>query len=118
MAVNSYLVHGPDGLVVVDGQLTVSDATALRDRVAATGRPLVALLVTHAHPDHYAGAAVVAGDSVPILATAAVDAAIRRDDAEKDAVVGAMMGADWPVRRRFPDHVLESGATVALLARL
>jgi hypothetical protein len=26
MPVNSYLIHGPEGLVLVDGMLTVSDA--------------------------------------------------------------------------------------------
>jgi hypothetical protein len=30
MAVNSYVVEGPGGLVIVDGQLTVSDAGAVR----------------------------------------------------------------------------------------
>lgn len=112
MPVNSYLVHAPDGLVVVDGQLAVSDAGALRDRIAAAGLPVAAMLVTHPHPDHYAGAAIAVGDSVPIYATAAVDAVIRRDDKEKDTVVGPMLGPEWPTRRRFPDRVVDSGATV------
>lgn len=112
MAVNSYLVHGPDGIVVVDGQLTVSDGVALRETAAATGRPLAALIVTHPHPDHYAASAIVAGESVPIYATPAVDAVIRRDDAEKDRVVGSMMGSDWPAERRFPDRLVDHGSTV------
>lgn len=114
MAVNSFLVHGPDGLVVVDGQLTISDATALRDRTTAIGSPVVALLVTHPHPDHYAGAATAVEDSVPIYATNAVATVIRRDDDEKDAIVGPMMEKEWPTRRRFPDRLLPSGATVRL----
>lgn len=114
MAVNSFLLHAPDGLLVVDGQLTVSDASALRDRIATIARPVAAVLVTHPHPDHYAGAAVAVGESVPIYATAAVDAVIRRDDTEKDAIVGSLMGREWPTRRRFPDHVLESGSSVRL----
>ncbi|MPZ54507.1 MAG: MBL fold metallo-hydrolase [Acidimicrobiia bacterium] len=114
MAVNSYLIHAPEGIVVVDGQLTVSDATALRDRITATGKPLVAMVVTHPHPDHYAGAKIVAGDSVPIYATAAVAEVIRRDDAEKDAIVGPMMGEEWPTTRRFPDHQGEDGSTLHL----
>lgn len=114
MAVNSYLVQGNDGVVVVDGQLTVSDATALRERIAATGLPVAAVVVTHAHPDHYAGAATAVDASVPIYATEAVDAVIRRDDAEKDAIVGPMMGADWPVDRRFPDRLVDDGSVVEL----
>ena len=42
MAVNSYVVHGPDGLVVVDGQLTLADAAEVRAvidaRLAPAGR--------------------------------------------------------------------------------
>jgi hypothetical protein len=33
---------------------------------------------------------------VPIIATRAVDAIIRRDDDVKNAVVGPMMRAEWP----------------------
>jgi glyoxylase-like metal-dependent hydrolase (beta-lactamase superfamily II) len=51
MAVNSYLVHGPDGVIVVDGQLTITDARAVRQRIAAIGKPVAALVVTHGHPD-------------------------------------------------------------------
>lgn len=114
MAVNSYLVHGTDGVVVVDGQLLVSDATALRERIAAIGRPVAALVVTHPHPDHYAGAASAVDQTVPIYATRAVDAVIRRDDAEKDAIVGPMMGAEWPTERRFPDRLVDDGTKVEL----
>ena len=68
------------------------------------------LLVTHPHPDHYAGAArLLEGLDVPIVATVAVDAVIRRDDAEKNAVVGPMMGEAWPQSRRFPDAIVAVG---------
>jgi glyoxylase-like metal-dependent hydrolase (beta-lactamase superfamily II) len=115
MAVNSYLVHGPDGVIVVDGQLTVTDARAVRRRIDAVGKPVAALVVTHGHPDHYAGAAeMLAGLDVPIMATAAVDDVIRADDAIKDAIVGPMMGHEWPRQRRFPDQVVVSGQTLTL----
>ena len=115
MAVNSFLVHGPNGLVVVDGQLTVPDADNVRRVADRVAEPIVGLLVTHPHPDHYAGAArLLEGLDVPIVATAAVDAVIRRDDAEKNAVVGPMMGAAWPQSRRFPDTLVASGSHVEL----
>jgi glyoxylase-like metal-dependent hydrolase (beta-lactamase superfamily II) len=114
MLVNSYVVHGPEGLVVVDGQLTISDARRVRALIDAIGRPLAGVLITHPHPDHYAGAGLIADDDVPIVATAAVDTVIRRDDAEKNTVVGPMMGAEWPSRRRFPDVLVDSGATLEL----
>ncbi|MGH8978547.1 MAG: MBL fold metallo-hydrolase, partial [Acidimicrobiia bacterium] len=81
MLVNSYLVRGSDGVVVVDGMLTVSDAALVRQAIDESGLPLAGVVVTHPHPDHYAGLArIVASDEVPIIATNAVDAVIRRDD--------------------------------------
>jgi glyoxylase-like metal-dependent hydrolase (beta-lactamase superfamily II) len=60
MAVNSYLIHGPDGIIVVDGQLTISDALAVSSAVERSGRALAGVLITHPHPDHYAGAGLIA----------------------------------------------------------
>jgi glyoxylase-like metal-dependent hydrolase (beta-lactamase superfamily II) len=115
MQVNSFLIEGPTGVVVVDAQLTVSDATALRKVAESYEKPVAGLVLTHGHPDHYAGAATLLdGLDTPIIATSAVDAVIRRDDATKEAVVGPMMGSDWPTTRRFPDELIEPGATVDL----
>lgn len=115
MPVNSYLVHGPTGVVVIDGQLTVPDADTVRRAVDAAGGSVAALVVTHPHPDHYAGAGrLLAGLDAPIVATIAVDAVIRRDDAVKDEIVGPMMGDAWPRQRRFPDRLVASGSSVEL----
>jgi glyoxylase-like metal-dependent hydrolase (beta-lactamase superfamily II) len=112
MTVNSFLVYGSEGVVVVDGMLTVSDAALVRAAVDLSGAPLAGVVITHPHPDHYAGLAHLVGrDDVPIVATRAVDAVIRRDDALKGSVVGPMMGAEWPVERLFPNHLVGSGET-------
>lgn len=114
MNVNSYVVHGPTGVVVVDGQLCRDDGEQVRRAVADTGLPLTGVLLTHGHPDHYAAVGTFAPPDVPVVATRGVDAVIRRDDAEKDAVVGPMMGDQWPSHRPFPTRVVDSGETVEL----
>ena len=113
MAVNSYVVDGPEGLVVVDGQLTVSDARAVRAVVDQFDRPVAGLVLTHGHPDHYAGAAIILdGLTAPIIATRSVAEVIERDDAEKDGIVGPMMGDEWPKIRRFADQIASSGESI------
>jgi glyoxylase-like metal-dependent hydrolase (beta-lactamase superfamily II) len=108
--VNAYLVEGERRLVAIDGTLTVSGGRAVRERIEAIGKPLAALLVTHAHPDHYGGAVeVVAGSEAPIVATAGVDAAIRRDDDGKEAILRPMFGDEWPTERAFPTRLVEPG---------
>ena len=110
--VNAYVVEGPEGVVVVDGTLTVAGGRALRARVEATGKPLAGVLVTHAHPDHYGG--LVELPAAPIYAVAGVDEVIRRDDAVKEQILRPMFGDEWPTHRVFPDHTVTDGEQVAL----
>lgn len=115
MAVNAYVVEGTNGVVIVDGMLTVSDARTVRQAVNALGKPVLAGIVTHAHPDHYAGfAEILRGLNVPIYATPAVRQAIERDDAVKNAIVGPMMGEEWPQSRTFPAQDVKSGSELRL----
>jgi hypothetical protein len=37
MKVNAYLIHGPSGVTIVDGMLTVSDASKVRAMLDASG---------------------------------------------------------------------------------
>jgi glyoxylase-like metal-dependent hydrolase (beta-lactamase superfamily II) len=57
LPVNTFLVRGPEGVVVVDGMLTVSDAARVREAIDDMGLPVAGVVVTHPHPDHYAGLA-------------------------------------------------------------
>ena len=114
-SVNAYLVETTNGIVAVDGTLTVTDGRALRAQVAALGKPLLAVLVTHAHPDHYGGIVELVGsDDVPVVATAGVDAVIRRDDPLKEEILRPMFGDEWPRERMFPTRIVSDGETVDL----
>jgi glyoxylase-like metal-dependent hydrolase (beta-lactamase superfamily II) len=113
MPVNAYLVETPGGVVVIDSTLTVSDSRGLRQRADDLGKPLRAVLITHAHPDHYGGAVDLVGDDeVPIVAAEGVNTVIRRDDELKEGVLRPMFGDDWPRERRFPNQTLSDGESV------
>jgi glyoxylase-like metal-dependent hydrolase (beta-lactamase superfamily II) len=114
MPVNAYIVEIAGGVVVIDTTLTVSDGRALRARVDELAKPLRAVLVTHAHPDHYGGAVELIGsDEVPFIAAGGVDAVIRRDDAVKEGVIRPMFGDEWPQERMFPNQTLSDGESVS-----
>ena len=71
--VNSYLVEAESGVVVVDTGLLVSDIEALRARLRALNKPLLAILVTHPHPDHFNGVfGLVQDKEVPVYAASSV----------------------------------------------
>lgn len=52
---SSVLVLGEREAVLIDGQWMISDGEKLADMIDASGRTLKAVLITHAHPDHYMG---------------------------------------------------------------
>jgi glyoxylase-like metal-dependent hydrolase (beta-lactamase superfamily II) len=112
--VNAYLVETASGVVAVDGLLTVSAAREMRAALDRFGKPLHAVLLTHSHPDHYAGLVeIVAGDDVPIVAPQGVIDTIKADDASKDQIVGPFFGDDWPTSRVFPNTPIRDGESLS-----
>jgi glyoxylase-like metal-dependent hydrolase (beta-lactamase superfamily II) len=71
---------------------------------------LLGVLITHSHPDHYGGVGELVGSAdVPIAAVAGVSEVIRRDDDLKERILRPMFGAEWPVRRAFPNQAVADG---------
>ena len=67
--VNAFLVETSSGVVAVDALLTVSESRAMRQGLERLRKPLLAVLLTQSHPDHYGGLTeLVADDHVPIVA--------------------------------------------------
>ena len=100
MFVNAYLVETPHGVVAIDATLTESDSKALRAQLDSLGKPLLAVLITHGHPDHYNGVTnLLAGRAVPppVLATAGVDSVIRANDAAKEAQWKSYLDVIFPL---------------------
>ena len=57
--VDSTVILGEDKAVLVDAQMNVLNAMRLADVIAATGRDLETVFITHMHPDHNLGLAVI-----------------------------------------------------------
>jgi glyoxylase-like metal-dependent hydrolase (beta-lactamase superfamily II) len=113
--VNSYLVEGQAGVVVVDTNLLVSDIQALRARLRALSKPLLAILVTHAHPDHFNGVlGLVTDNEVPVYATTSVGRVIEEIADAKRAQWSPVYGAQWPTETYYPNSLLADGAQVQL----
>ena len=113
--VNSYLVELDEAVVAVDAGLLVPDAQAFRARLDALGKPLAAVLVTHAHPDHYNGVGVlVEGLDVAVHATADVARVIAEIHEAKNAQWAPVYGDAWPRDTRLPDATVGDGETLAI----
>jgi glyoxylase-like metal-dependent hydrolase (beta-lactamase superfamily II) len=113
--VNSYLIEAESGVIVVDTSLLVSDIEALRARLRALKKPLLAILVTHAHPDHFNGAAALVRDQeVPVYAAATVGQVIKQIAEAKREQWSPVYGPEWPAETYYPDALLADGDRVKL----
>jgi glyoxylase-like metal-dependent hydrolase (beta-lactamase superfamily II) len=113
--VNSYLVEGADGVVAIDSPLLLSDGRAFRARLEALRKPLLGVLVTHPHPDHYNTITqLLGGDDVPVIALADVAREIRAHDDAKRAQWGPLFGDEWPASVTFPNGEVADEETVEL----
>jgi len=114
--VNSYLVETDDGVVAIDANLLVSDARAFRARLDALHKPLLAVLVTHGHPDHFNGIVeLVRGQGdVAIYATPEGKAVIDEVAEPKRAQWTPTYGEEWPRETAYPNAVVTDGETLAI----
>src|SRR5262249_4738089 len=108
--VNAYLLETAAGAVAVDATLSESESRAFRREIDATGKPLLAILFTHPHPDHVAGITNLVGKDAPkIVATRPVLDLMRELEEPKRKQWGPVFGAEWVPRWTYPDTVVPSG---------
>jgi len=110
---NAYLIETEAGVIAVDATMTIAESARLRADLLALHKPLLAILITHGHPDHYGGVTgLLANDRAPVIATRIVDRIIRRDDQAKGVAL-KRAGIQWAEQRTFPNRTIESGQSVA-----
>ena len=54
-SVNTHWIETQNGVIVIDTQRDTQHAAEALAAVKALGKPVVAIFVTHGHPDHYTG---------------------------------------------------------------
>src|SRR6266850_3904564 len=87
--ISSTLIYGKRDAVLVDAFITIEQADALVDWVAASGKNLTTIYVTHGHGDHFFGAGALL-DRFPkarLVATRGV-VTVMRQQASPESVAG------------------------------
>src|SRR6187402_3603320 len=101
-ATASTLIYGVRDAVLVDAFMTVKQANALADWVAARGKNLTTIYITHGHGDHWFGVGTLL-ERFPNAKAVAMPSAVKvmRQNASPEALEGA-----WKVG--FPGQIPDS----------
>jgi glyoxylase-like metal-dependent hydrolase (beta-lactamase superfamily II) len=117
-------VETETGLLAIDTGLDRGAANRIVRAAEALGRPIVAILNTHAHADHHGGnAQLVRRLGVPVYAPAVEEAVIREPRYEPvylfggAAPVGALVNRFLQAEPSPVDHVFRPGETVTVDGR-
>jgi glyoxylase-like metal-dependent hydrolase (beta-lactamase superfamily II) len=98
---SSTLIYGDRDAVLVDALLTMGEGQALADWVAASGRNLTTIYITHGHGDHFFGAAAVL-ERFPTVRMVATGNVV---DRMREQVSGQLLDGFW--RKGFPGQIAE-----------
>src|SRR2546423_259356 len=96
---SSTLIYGDHHAVLVDALMTMGEGRALAGWVAAQGRNLSMIYITHGHGDHFFGASAV----LERFPTARMVATGRVVDKMREQVSEQWLAGSW--RKRFPSPI-------------
>jgi glyoxylase-like metal-dependent hydrolase (beta-lactamase superfamily II) len=107
--VTSHIIETPNSLVIIDAQLLQTAASEVLAYAQSLGKPIDRLILSHEHPDHWAGANIFEG--IPFVSTATTAANVQANiDGGGVAQLAGIIGEnEVPATPRAPEGSLEAG---------
>ena len=109
-----YAIETNEGLILVDAGRLLSQARYALESLQELDKPILAILITHPHTDHFGGLPVfveAAGDDVPIYASQITFESIEDDQRGYIENRNEQLGLDFPDSDEIPlpDFIVEDG---------
>jgi predicted enzyme related to lactoylglutathione lyase/glyoxylase-like metal-dependent hydrolase (beta-lactamase superfamily II) len=104
----SHIIEGPNFITIVDSQYMVPYSKELRKYADSLEKPIIGVIVSHAHPDHYFGLASAFSD-VPSYALKEVIRDIKTSGPQMIQEAKENLGDLVPDKITIPTNVLELG---------
>jgi glyoxylase-like metal-dependent hydrolase (beta-lactamase superfamily II) len=113
-SVNSTLVYGDKDAILIDSQFLLSEAHRLAAMILESGKNLTTVYVTHPHPDHYFGLAVIkqAFPNAKLVALPATVAGIKAGWGPRYKFWSATYGNNLPADPVIPEELAVNTLTL------
>jgi glyoxylase-like metal-dependent hydrolase (beta-lactamase superfamily II) len=114
--VNTHWVETPSGLIVIDVQRDLGHAKEALAEVKKLNKPVLAVFVSHAHPDHYAGVGLFK-DAFPkaaVWSSKLTLDTIRNDHYGFNKLAAQLAKGNFPDPVVLPDHTFKDNETLTI----
>jgi glyoxylase-like metal-dependent hydrolase (beta-lactamase superfamily II) len=114
--VNSWIIESANGIVIIDTQRTLSEAKNALDEIRKINKPILGVIITHPHPDHIGGTAILLNGTinVPIYATQSVFDIMKNDTGGLIALAKRFHGNDYADQVVLPNRIINSGGIITI----
>jgi glyoxylase-like metal-dependent hydrolase (beta-lactamase superfamily II) len=114
--VNSWIIESRNGVVIIDTQRTLSEANNALDEIKKINKPILGVIITHPHPDHIGGTAILLNRSadVPIYSTQLTYNIMKNDTGGLIAFAKRLHGNDYADQVVLPNRIVKSGENITI----